>query len=522
MTTVSTTFQLTVQAPPAYGWLPAVGEWTQIAGSAGLRHIDQFGEWANGGYYSIWPGNGAAPGPVVAANRRGNTGPNGTINYCGATSDQDRNEYIMCANGGDGDYPGNETYILRLNTDTPRWHRLNDPSPNVSRMTVFSGTVTSVGRTPTYAGTTEVMDFNPDPLNLFGGVTNPPLYPPEPSNGQQRPRAMHTYGYQHYVKGSDGVGRVWFANMGSMSIGPGGSLYALSFNRDQYGALSDLYAPPAYGVAADSTNPWTYHQNQFPLSDTNASLSVYDPVDRKIWRMGSAMNDSGRYHSMNVSTPGSFVQQQYFATPIGSGITKNGFSVLAPLSTASRLWIVGIQGSPARVWIRNVASDTDSATGSTAGVIIPGSSIEQDGFNWDPLNRYSVQGGVDELPVPISGQRSAAMSAVYHDATKSILIVNPYGMGGTIRQLLIPTTGGEYDINGTNSDGTTGWKWKTFSAGGTNSNVYNQPTSYSGMGGSAWMFGTWNRAQLFSNVGGATIIVYAEDPGVGTYVYRVS
>lgn len=45
-----------------------------------------------------------------------------------ATFDESRGEFLMCAQGGHGDYAGNETYALKIKQTSPSWSRLNNAS----------------------------------------------------------------------------------------------------------------------------------------------------------------------------------------------------------------------------------------------------------------------------------------------------------------------------------------------------------------------------------------------------------
>src|SRR5690606_6714825 len=49
--------------------------------------------------------------------------------WTGGCIDQERGEQIFAANGGRGNYCGNEVYALALREEVPTWVRLTDPTP---------------------------------------------------------------------------------------------------------------------------------------------------------------------------------------------------------------------------------------------------------------------------------------------------------------------------------------------------------------------------------------------------------
>src|SRR5262249_14273351 len=116
-------------SPPTIGSAPAWfvnavdGQWTTVAGAS------------NQTIKSVLPNPvptnaGSHPGNIVAA-------------WTGAGVDQNRGEYMLVANGGHADYPGNEGYALALRSETPAWRRLTDPSPQAQL--VFNDTLSAVG-----------------------------------------------------------------------------------------------------------------------------------------------------------------------------------------------------------------------------------------------------------------------------------------------------------------------------------------------------------------------------------------
>jgi hypothetical protein len=159
------------------------------------------------------------PSPVPATGLSGENPESITLAWCGASVDQRRGEYILCANGGHADYAGNETYALSLRSSNPAWRRLTNPTPN--------GNIGDVSNE--------------------GSGANEGLY------ADGRPRSMHNT-FQCF-----GDGRVWMPAMNSVTSGGGGFCpRMISFNRDMLGegttplawTGSDLGAFTNYGINA--------------------------------------------------------------------------------------------------------------------------------------------------------------------------------------------------------------------------------------------------------------------------------
>ncbi len=109
-----------VVAPPSFG----TGYWTEIAK----------------------PGDGNAledvdPDPSGTADYKGSGGQSQIIEaWCGGIVRQDSStsvlEYILEANGGHGDYYGNEGYTLDLLAGTPAWVRHRDPTEDTADLSL--------------------------------------------------------------------------------------------------------------------------------------------------------------------------------------------------------------------------------------------------------------------------------------------------------------------------------------------------------------------------------------------------
>jgi hypothetical protein len=161
--------------------------------------------------------------------------------WTGACVDQQNGEYILAANGGHGDYAGNEVYACALRQDSPSWVRLTDPSS-------------------TGGGT----DGTRTPMNYADG----------------KPRAVH--GYNRCTWGN---GRVWYAGMDGASPSGAWSLACYSFKR--------------------STREWTYHgipaNNTSGSYSWEGGPAAYDRVGNRVWSVAQYGLQDGGY-SVDCST----------------------------------------------------------------------------------------------------------------------------------------------------------------------------------------------------------------------------
>jgi len=219
------TFTCTVSAAgtaPAWFTSMTAGTWATIAGSAGQRIVDKL------------------PTPVPNTALSGENPTSIATAWTGGAVDQSRREYILCANGGHADYPGNETYALSLGDAAPAWRRIVDPTPN-SQMTQ-------------------------NPANEGGGI-----------NLDGRPRAMHST-FEVF-----GNGRVWHMLQNSVSSPGGGTVNGIvSLDRNSLGAAATPL-PWASGLG-----PWTIHGAVSGLNATNARFGrgLYDRVNNFVYGLG--------------------------------------------------------------------------------------------------------------------------------------------------------------------------------------------------------------------------------------------
>jgi len=234
MSTVSSLTTVSVVPPVTPLWWAnlANSTWTQVATVFPNRLQDNY------------------PSPIPNTGLSGESSNSISGAWSGAAVDTVRREYILCANGGHADYPGNEAYALSLGEEIPRWRRLSDPTPN--------------GVMPTGGNFDE-------------------------GNGRWsdgRPRAMHNC----FVNFGDG--RVWIPFLNSVSSGGGGSVNGVfSYNRDSLGAAS---TPLPW--TSQNLGPWVDHgavAGMYPNPFTLIfGVSVFDPVTHHVYGLpGNGTNN---------------------------------------------------------------------------------------------------------------------------------------------------------------------------------------------------------------------------------------
>jgi hypothetical protein len=156
--------------------------------------------------------------------------------WTGGFTDQVRKEYGLCANGGHGDYGGNETYVVKMNVASPAWVRLNNPSNPV--------------------GGTDARHS----MGNFG-------------DGTMRP----VHGWHRCTFGE---GKVWYAGADGMFETGYQSSACWSFNRATLTWQHQGIAIPAPFGAFSNLN-------------TEAGAACYDPVSRKVWSTATGQTEPG-------------------------------------------------------------------------------------------------------------------------------------------------------------------------------------------------------------------------------------
>jgi hypothetical protein len=206
--------------------------------------------------------------------------------WTGGGFDQVRGEYLLCANGGHGDYPGNECYALSLRSPSPAWRRLSDPTPQSH--IVFDNIAGPRGA-----------------IYLDG-----------------RPRAMHST-FEVY-----GDGRVWFPEQNSYT-GPGGQTAhaVISYNRDY---LGDGAVPLPW--TPNDLGPWTlFDAPDFAGGGSGAAFgrAIFDPVRHKVWAFGGNNNTHSPYY-WSVDTQGSTLGQSRVYRKSESLDSFSSWAICAP------------------------------------------------------------------------------------------------------------------------------------------------------------------------------------------------
>lgn len=183
--------------------------------------------------------------------------------WTGGYVDQVRKEFGLCANGGHGDYGGNETYVCKLDVAAPAWVRLNNPSSPTGGS---SGNSTAQGN--------------------YGDGTM---------------RAVHGWNRCQFANG-----RVWYAGVDGMYSDGSWSTACWSFNR--------------------STLQWVYHGIGIPSPgggniDGEGLCSIYEPTSGKIFALQAGASGAGiGMYSLDTNT---FAIAQ-IANNFGSGKPKWG------------------------------------------------------------------------------------------------------------------------------------------------------------------------------------------------------
>jgi hypothetical protein len=365
---------------PAWWSSLSVGQWAAIASSGTLA--------------------AAAPPTAVADSATGQTSIISA--WSGATVDQSNRRYIMLANGGHGDYAGNEGYRLDLGSANPGWQRFIDPTPNSSLI------------------------YNDSP-GVFA------------VNADGRARSMHTAGFQCY-----GDGQIWYPYDNSYNSGAGGVCPSMaSFNMNNGALLAAISANTP--LAWDGTaGPWTIWgvigdtgsgiDNDGATGAASFGVSVFDRVGHRVFGLGGLGWDRTASYVWYINTQGSSVGKS------ASFILNNG-NPYADFRWAVCAYdlniIVAADGANQRLVVFNLANVGGS------GWYTPLS----------PSGSGYYGGGVSG-PFPGAG---------YVVANHTIAIGDPPNIGNTIYKLQIPTTvsGGKVVYNPSGA-----WTWTTATPGG--------------------------------------------------------
>lgn len=430
--------------------------------------------------------------------------------WTGACVDQARREYLLCANGGHADYAGNECYGLRLSEEQPAWVRLCEPTPLADPLypAVPPGPTPhpSPHLSPAGVGLPwRWLDSNGDGLpdnwnvswNFQGGIDAAAVF------GDGRSRAMHTAGYAQYVEFGNGAGRIWFPMQNSATSGNGGTfLYTVSFDRNEARqVLADAIPgsiPPGYNAAV---NPWRVDYGRFagvPLgvdgTSWHFSVSTLDPATGDIWSCPPTPTNNQygltRTHPTYVGAT--------FTQPSNWSWFPGAFMVAAH-DAGIRLLVIGIC-TRNEIYVKRL--DDDSAR--FVRVVLP-----NDGFNWDAGGRWTLPPFGNRDPVGVDSMPDRVMSAGYHAPSQSILIADPFYLGGCIRRLRIPAINRVYNAAGA-------WSWETLSP------QYRRGTGTPPAQMNGVQQGTFTKVRMINDMGdGNAALVYTESTTGPTFVYKV-
>lgn len=441
--TTATTECVAPGAAPS--WFTSLPErqWIAMAGAAGQRLIDVY-HGANLGY-------GATFSTMAAA-------------WTGGCVDEDRGELVFAANGGHGDYVGNEVYACSLRSETPRWYRLTDPSPASAVAKVFSDP-----RGNSTSNTTSGQGYVP---NGFAAMF-----------ADGRMRSVHGWHSCLYARG-----RVWYPHQSSPSGIGYSTPHAWSFNRNATGIpTSPGGAPLAW---ANNPGPWKW----LGTSDSGARgetakgegfgtapPAALDPVTGKIWMANAAV---ATRVWMSLDTETEEIRRSDNVNIYADNTGQDGRWAVVVVDTSGQdRW---------RLW---VAPAPDAK-----GLIV----LDLKSANPYAASAWSVQPVSNLAAVSVPG-----LGAVYHPASTAILLSDPKSLqGGQILKLRVPT----------NSDGTFNpsatWQVSTVAPASGSAN----PTA----GTSTANNGAWSKFNIVKDMGnGQSALVVCMEVDRPTYVYKL-
>jgi hypothetical protein len=326
-----------------------------------------------------------------------------TTAWCGAAYDSDAQELLYVANGGHGDYAGNEAYALALWSDSPYWYRLTDPTPSSLMNAIYDNAgSSSVAGYPQNDATTQKW--------------------PHAVYRDGRSRAMHTSGHPVYVpRSAPGGGRVWFPVQSSIESGSGGpSLGVVSFNRYHEGTPTNRTQRPlphpgtTFLEDAKSAGPWACHgvvnNRGYYATGLTFGYSWLAP-DGKIWTVGGYSEAAPTFYVDPATGHGEVVAAGNFShRPVGVALCEATAErpspvLIAVMPQGGDIYVFDIS---ARTWSRK------SCTGSSPNI---------------PIGNYAIPrtfGGA-------TGHRNA------------LYFLAPQFHGGTILKLNIPTSASTFN-----------------------------------------------------------------------------
>jgi len=396
------------QTAPTWWTSATDGQWTAIAGGGGFGS-----NYQNGNRLSD-----VAPSPPVTDSGTGQssiieTWSGGTVDYVNA-------RYFLVANGGHGDYAGNEGYVLNLRTATPSWQRFIDPTPN--------GSIT----------------YNDSPGASFA------------KNSDGRARSMHTSAFQCY-----GDYQIWYPYCNSYSSPSGGSTpYVASFNTLNSGVAAALADNTT--LAWDGTvGPWQFWgiipgnsgiDGDGSTGAASFGCSCFDRWGHRVYGFGGLGFDRTNTYVWYINTLGD-------AAGTGNSYLLNSGNPYADFRWAVCVFdlriIVAADGSNGRL----VVFDLNNVGGS-GWYTVP--TVSGTGY----------YGGGVSGPFP---------GAFYIPKTRQIAVGDPPNIGNKVYALNVPTTADAYGRTIYNPSGV--WTWTNSTPGGVTLTFPNDTKPYNRFNG---------------------------------------
>jgi hypothetical protein len=360
--------------------------WTQIAGGSGFGSAFQNGQTLTG----CWtPMSGSPSG----------SGAGQCNQWTGAVMDEDNRRLVMCANGGHGDYWGNEVLALELQVDVPYWRQLADASPT------------------SYYAT--------NPPNNSSSITNADdLY--------GRCASMHTANTQAYLDGY-----VWtmmqsaYANVG----GESSAIYSYNLrNAALIAANGPANAPIGSLPVAMNAGPWQYRGNFTGTLPSGFAIAAADKVGHKIWGIGTGMGDNNSI-IWNVDTVSGAIAT--YADSIttnnlqsGCGAVAHDLRVLFVMAQNGQLYSLDLTNPSAVLtavtvasgWVVDTANPYSSSQADHLGMEYCRASHSL--LLYDVAQSYCASGVIVKITIPINANGSWNPSGTY-----AVTYVSPAGAG---------------------------------------------------------------------------------------------
>lgn len=336
-----------------------------------------------------------AVSPVVSGKRNSAI----TRAWTGGCVDQTRGEYILAANGGHGDYSGNEVYALALKTATPAWARITEPTPDGQILaTELNGAAVAV-------------------------------------NADGKPRAVH--GWHRCCFGD---GKVWYVGQDAYVSGNGSfTPYTVSFDRASLAWRTDYglwTGKTQNGVGA--TGPAVYDRNRNRV--WTFAAQGFNPTS--VWSINCS---TGAYTGPHASINGAYVYESWAAYAHDLDVIVFGLS-----NQANMPGYIGVFRPATLQFSLYLTTNSWSATGSDGQAIA--NMDKRMGAVYDPVNKcvylfdagWSLGAAIKVLQIPASlGGSGASFAWRTHTPTGGETPAAPASYRGTYSKFnLIEDMGG--------------------------------------------------------------------------------